>query len=93
MKKLDELQQAAVSELVNYFQGSPAKRRDVQVAAKMAVSSLSAVGRIKATERAGDATQLEVLRNMAANRDQFAEYVAASLPHLNPTKKIARNKP
>lgn len=53
-----------------------------------ALRGLAAIGRIKATERAKDATQFGVIRGMSKNSDEFKKYVAISLPHLNPTKKI-----
>jgi cbb3-type cytochrome oxidase cytochrome c subunit len=59
--------------------------------AKVAVTALSAVGRIKATERMRDATQFSVAKAIANNQATLQKYVAASLPHLNPVKKLARS--
>ena len=53
-----------------------------------ALMALAAVGRIKATERARDATQYAVLRSLTENKEEFKKYVEISLPHLNPIKQI-----
>ena len=56
--------------------------------ARLAVSTLSAVGRIKATERAKDATQLMVIKHLATDQNQFRQYVQLAMPHLNPAPLI-----
>lgn len=87
---LEELQDLSVKELIAFFKG-PRAARESKVAkegAQIAVKALGNVGRIKATDRARDATQVDVLRNMAKDREEFGRYVAASLPHLNPVKML-----
>ena len=88
---LDELQFVSIAELLDFFKGPKAIRdsKPAVDAVRLAVSALSAVGRIKATERARDATQLVVLKSLAEDKKQFEKYVAASMPHLNPAKQIA----
>ena len=58
--------------------------------AKLALGSLSAVGRLKATSRVGDATQLMVIKNIAEDRKEFKEFVSNSMPHLMPSKLLTR---
>ena len=90
MDKLQDLQDVAIDELLRFFKAASAAKQDgwIKDSAKLAVSSLAAVGRIKATERAKDATQLMVLRSITDDKKIFRKYVAISMPHLNPAKQI-----
>ena len=90
MTNLEELQTVSVKELLTFFSGGGAVResKHSREGANLAVRSLAAVGRIKATDRASDATQLAVLQSMATDKKEFRKYVASSLPHLNPDKKL-----
>jgi len=83
---LEKLQEVTTKELIGFFDGPKAVResKDALNAARLAVSTLSAVGRIKATERAKDATQLMVLKNICKDQAQFDQYVKIAMPHLNP---------
>jgi len=90
MNKLDKLQDAAIDEVLKYFKSPSAAKEGghIRESARIAVSALSSVGRIKATERARDATQLMVLRSITDDKKLFKEYVAVSMPHLNPGLQI-----
>ena len=90
MSDLEKLQEVSVEELVKFFNGGGAVRESKRAreGANIAVRSLAAVGRLKATDRAKDATQLAVLQSMATDKKEFRKYVATSLPHLNPDKKL-----
>ncbi len=83
---LEKLQEASVKKLTEFFTGASAVRESPIAikTANLAVSALSAVGRLKATDRARDATQLLVLRNISENKAEFKTYIKASMPHLNP---------
>jgi hypothetical protein len=87
---LDKLQEVSARELIRFFTGPSAIRESKTTlnAVRLAVSSLSAVGRLKATERAKDATQLAVLQSLSKDRDQFEKYLKVSMPHLNPAALI-----
>jgi len=87
---LDELQNLAIKELVDFFQGTKAARssKTAITASNLAVKSLGAVGRIKATDRARDATQLSLLKVIAKDKREFKKYISVSMPHLNPAKQI-----
>lgn len=89
-KTLDDLESASIDKLVEFFDGPAALRESKHAVrtAQLAVSSLSAVGRLKATHRAKDATQLMVLRHLSTDKGQFAKYVKVSMPHLNPSMQI-----
>lgn len=53
-----------------------------------ALRGLAVVGRLKATERIGDATQLAVLRYLTDDKKQLKKYIEVSLPHLNPMAQL-----
>ncbi len=95
MTQLDELQKVSIKEIIEFFKGGQAAResKKAKEGASLAIRSLAAVGRLKATERAGDATQLAVLQAMSTDRKEFGKYVSVSLPHLNPKKLLPRPKP
>lgn len=42
------------------------------------------MARLKATDRAGDATQYTVIRDIAKSSEDIERMIAVSLPHLNP---------
>ena len=92
MSKIEELQDVSIEELLKFFNGPPAIResKDAVLGANFAVKSLSAVGRIKATDRAADSMKLTVLKTISKDKKQFQEYVKVSLPHLNPIKQISK---
>ena len=87
---LDKLQEVSTRELIRFFTGPSVIRESKTAinAVRLAVSSLSAVGRLKATDRAKDATQLAVLQALSKDRDQFEKYLKVSMPHLNPAVMI-----
>jgi hypothetical protein len=87
---LEELESVSIKELLTFFKGPSAVRdsKKALTGARLALGTLSAVGRLKATMRVKDATQLEVLKNVADNKEQFKKFAAASLPHLVPKKLI-----
>lgn len=88
--ELDKLESASINELLSYFNG-PSSIRESKKAiqgAKFALGSLSTISRLRATARVKDATQLMVIQNIAANKEQFKEFAQASLPHLAPKKLI-----
>lgn len=93
-EKLEELQSVTIDKLLDFFKG-PSAVRESKVGvrfAQMAISSLAVVGRIKATERARDATQLTVLRMIAKDEKQMEKYLRVSMPHLTPIKQIEDKK-
>ena len=87
---IDDLESAAISELLKFFNGPSAVRESSKAinGARLALGSLSAIGRLKATSRVKDATQLDVIKNVAENKKEFQEFTANSLPHLMPKKLI-----
>lgn len=88
--KLDELETASIKELLTFFKGPSATRESpkAKFGAKLALGALSSVGRLKATARVKDATQLDVLKNIAANKEEFKRFAVNSLPHLMPNKLL-----
>jgi len=90
MGQLEQLQTAAIDELLKYFKAASAAKQEgwIKDSAKIAVSALANVGRIKATERAKDATQLMVLKHITDDKKLFDKYVKVSMPHLSPTLQI-----
>lgn len=94
MSNVEELQSVSIQELLNFFKGASALRESKTAlrAVDLAVRSLAAIGRIKATERAKDGMQLTVLKSISEDKKQFQQYVTASMPHLSPDKQIAHDK-
>ena len=94
IEKLEELQSVTIDKLLDFFKG-PSAIRESKVGvrfAQMAISSLAVVGRIKATERARDATQLTVLRMIASDEKQMEQYLKVSMPHMIPMKQVENKK-
>lgn len=87
MATLDELQQVSIEKLTGFFTEGKTNKKAFEIA-RLAVSSLSAVGRIKATERARDGLQLMVIKHITEDKKLFQKYVEVSMPHLNPAKLI-----
>lgn len=88
--KIERLQEAAIDTLLTFLTGPKAGRenKESKLSAKLSVQTLSAVGRIKATDRARDATQLVVLRMITADQSKLQEYIKVSMPHLVPQKLL-----
>ena len=95
MDKVEELQAASIDELLKFFNGPQAVResKDSRFSSNLAVKTLAAVGRVKATDRARDSMQLTVLKSIATDKKDFQKYVQASMPHLSPVRQIAAKKP
>jgi len=93
--KLDELELLAAQELINFFNGPSAVKESTKAlsSCKLALGSLSAISRLKATMRVKDATQIAVIQNIAENKEQFSKFAQASLPHLAPKKLITSLPP
>ena len=90
MEDIEKLQGVSVQNLLDLFKG-PSSVWESKVAlrkADTALRALSAVGRIKATERAKDSMKLVVLKSIVSDPKEFKKYVAVSMPHLNPMKQI-----
>lgn len=83
-QKMEVLEGKSVDSLIDFMGGgkTPIEK------AKIGASCLSTISRIKATERVQDATQYTVIRALARNQGDLAKYIAVSLPHLNPAKKL-----
>jgi len=77
---------------IKYSEATSAEKVAMRQDAKLAVAMVSAIGRLRATERAADHTQFEVIRAISENREDAQKYIAVSLPHLNPIFHI-QNKP
>lgn len=88
MSDLDKLQDAAVATLLEYFEDG----EEEDDKAKMALGSLSAVARLKATKRAGDAVQFHVVSSLASSEDELRDYIKLTLPHLTPALALAGKK-
>ena len=91
---LDQLQDTTVGELIGFFQG-PKALRDSEPAvttAKLAVASLSAVGRIKATERAAQGMKLTIIKMISNNSEEAQKYAQATVPELTPKKLLPKPK-
>lgn len=88
--KIDQLQTVTVKQLLDFFNGTSAVKENTpaKFAANLAVRALSAIGRIKATNRAMDATQFMVIKQIAENKKEFQKYISVSMPHLNPRLRI-----
>ena len=80
---VQSLQEMVVERLIEYFYEYTDDDAEI-TKANLAVKALSAVGRIKATERAKDATQLSVIKVLATDRDEYSKFIQKSLPHLHP---------
>ena len=89
---MEKLEGLSINELIRYFEGPSAAKQNQKAVntARLAVATMSAIGRLKATMRVKDATQLMVIKNIAADRKEFRKFVAKSLPHLMPTKLLTR---
>lgn len=83
-QKMETLEERSVDSLIDFMGGGKTPLEK----AKIAASSLSTISRIRATERVQDATQYTVIRALARNQGDLAKYIAISLPHLNPVKKL-----
>lgn len=94
MSRIEELQDVSIKELLKFFNGPQAIResKDAKLGAALAVKSLAAVGRVKATDRAQDGMKLTILKSISGDKKQFQEYVKVSLPHLSPSKQISHEK-
>jgi len=84
VSNLQILQDTAIDELLGYFGNDSSDG----LRAKLALGSLSAVARLRATERVRDATQFHIVKAVAENEEQFREYVSLTLPHLLPAKLV-----
>lgn len=76
----DELKQVATTIIIEHLRDQKHNANKVD----FALRSLSAVARLKATDRAGDATQYAVIRDISKTAEDIERYLAVSLPHLNP---------
>jgi len=83
---MDLLQNTAIHLLTQALAGKAVYDRHK---VDLAMRALSAVSRLRATERVKDANQLMVLRHIAKDRAEFHNYVKISLPHLNPAKQLS----
>ncbi len=94
MSELEKLQEVAVKELLDFFNGGLVTKEseNAKFSSKLAVGTLSVIGRIKATDRAHDGMQLNVIGSISENGKEFHDYIKVSMPHLNPTKKMAQMK-
>jgi len=92
-QKIKELQDAAVDELLAFLRGPKAVRSSKE--AKFGVSIASKVfgstTRLKATDRARDATQIAVLQMISANKEEFKKFAATTIPQL--VQKSLLNRP
>lgn len=84
--QLEELQRKAINVIVTRFDGGKLDKPDKDV--DFALRALAAVGRIKATERARDATQYAILNAIAKDRGQFQEMAKVALPQYVPTQLL-----
>lgn len=94
MDQMEELKDVVTKELIEFFTGPKAVRdsdRGVNTA-KLAVASLSAVGRYKATERAKQGMQLAVVKMIAKDEKEAKQYISATMPELTPPKLLGRPK-
>ncbi len=94
MSDLEKLQEISTKEVIDFFTGPETIResKSAMFAANLAVKSLSAVGRLKATERVRDATQFTVLKHIAEDEKQFREYLKIAMPQMIPPKLLSRPK-
>jgi len=83
-EELETLQSSAIQLILEHIRD----KKQVGDEVDYALRALAAVGRIKATDRAKDATQFMVLREITKDKKEFQKYVEISLPHLNPRKQI-----
>lgn len=86
--ELDELQSVSVKIVTEHLRDQKHNGSKTD----FALRSLSAVARIKGTQRAGEATQAGIIRDISANQEEYKKYLAISLPHLNPVCKIEQGK-
>lgn len=86
MSKLDELQDVATDELLDFFKMGN-EDADFQ-RARIAQASLATVARLKATDRVRDATQFHILRVLSEDNKELRDYLAVSLPDYVPAKVL-----
>lgn len=91
MHNLDELQEVAVGELLGYFQAKE-QSEDGFVRARLALGSLSAIARLKATIRAADTLQFHIVSLLAKEQDQLEQYMKVTLPHLMPATLLTKGR-
>lgn len=60
--------------------------------ARLAQATLSAVARLRATERVRDATQFHIVQALAEDQEQLKEYTKITLPHLTPAPMLGKGK-
>lgn len=82
-----EIQNLALEEIADFLQADEMDKEDY-LRVKIALGSLSAYTRIRATERVRDVTQLRVVEALARDKEQLEEYIVSTLPHLTPARLL-----
>lgn len=84
------LLEIALKELLEFFKGDEMGEEFDR--AKLAQATISAVGRLRATERVRDATQFHIVRALAEDQGELQDYIRTTLPHLTPAQMLAGKK-
>jgi len=83
----DDLKDDAVDTLRGFFKADSTDDEAMRKV-KVATSVLSSYTRHEQTESAKEQTAVIVGRELAANKDEFAEYLRVSIPRLNQMKVL-----
>lgn len=81
---LDHLQSLAIDELTGFFEDKKGEEEVKRERARMAMGTLSAVSRLRGTERVKDATQFAIIRTITNDPKIRMEYIKATLPQYCP---------
>ncbi len=87
---LEDLQRISVSTIYRRLREGAKVVNDKET--DFSLRSLAAIARLKATDRAKDATQVIVLRSLTDDAKVFQKYLTVSLPHLDPRNTIKNRK-
>ena len=78
-----ELKDDAVEVIRGYFKSDGSNASEIMPKVKVATSVLSSYTRHEQTESAKEQTAVIVGRELAENKEEFAEYLRVSIPRLN----------
>ena len=83
-QKVEELEEKTLDVMLGYFKNTGIKKDDANLAQK----TFNSIGRMRGTQNLRDMTQYQIMRDMAENKTELNQFVAVSLPHLNPRKAL-----
>ncbi len=89
-----DLEKVTIEELQTYFE-RPIKdkgNKNFLLPARMAMSTLSALSRMRATESAQRGITVAIYREIAKNKEEFKQIIAVTMPNMIPKKLLDRPK-